>query len=311
MNILILGTEVSSRNDIRSYTEQWMFHLPKELKKWHSISWLARPKPEQADRRFVDKLVKVCYDKSIDVILAPGVNYLGNISIPVLKYLSKSLSEDIRLAQVSDGPLHNYLTDHIDYNFTVKDHGYLPPKNYHVSWASDSKLFYPEDNDQFTIFLDHSNFGTGGWDYSLTIKMGLAKLSKKHDFIVKTLTNRGIEIIDFTKPISVEPFTRYSIPVTDFAAELRTSNAFFVTHQESIGLTALEASLCGAVVYCPEGCISNDRLSTIDHVSIRNGNFNIDTSIRLSFEDRLDINKRARANSWHNVAKQIHRVLMT
>lgn len=57
----------------------------------------------------------------------------------------------------------------------------------------------------------------------------------------------GLVTID-SGNISVTPYRRTPVPATEFAAELRKSDVFIVTHPESLGLTVLEAAMCGALI---------------------------------------------------------------
>ncbi|HHJ2765971.1 TPA: glycosyltransferase, partial [Escherichia coli] len=115
-------------------------------------------------------------------------------------------------------------------------------------------------DDVLRIFVDHAAFDVSGFDHSLSILMNLQRLTVPYE--ARTLTDDGLVTID-PGNISVTPYRRTPVPATEFAAELRKSDVFIVTHPESLGLTVLEAAMCGALVLTPPDCLPPDRLALV------------------------------------------------
>lgn len=274
MKILLIGQPA---NKADSYSSMWMRYLPAAFEAAGiEIAWFRRLGPEDYGWTWAEELLLAAQD--CDHILAPGVRYFTTIPRDIANYITKAFSGTV--SQICDGSLLD--GGPVDVNFTVRDDAWRyidnssrlrrhHAHNFAIGWAADETLFYPEPvrDGALRIFVDHPAFDCK-FDYTLTLLMNIAagrshiRAAGYDRLIVRTLTDAGLVDVDLDN-IQVMPFHRTHVPVEEFSAELRRADIFIVTHQESLGLTALEAAKCGARVLCPAGTIASDRLERLDH----------------------------------------------
>lgn len=312
MRILIIGSEKKSPESILGYSDMWMHFLCDALKKcgvelgWHR-GWAST----DSVTSYTESVLTAA--GGYDAILAPGVRYFTTIPPEVGGFLRRKFPGVV--AHIYDGSMLD--CQQVDLTFTVRDDTwrYLdnPSRlarhqkyNFHIGWAANPHLFYPEpaDDGVLRIFVDHTAFDVSGTDASLTVQMNLRYLNTP--YIARTLTDEGIVTID-AGHISVKPYNRKPVPAPVLAAELRAADIFIVTHPESLGLTVLEAAMCGALIIAPEGAIAPDRLAEVNHMTFKS---------RIDWEGALvQINRHANAArvahcTWENVVRRMLSVLM-
>ena len=94
---------------------------------------------------------------------------------------------------------------------------------------------------------------------------------------MKTLTDPGIQYFELEN-ISIRPYNTIAVPLNVFSAQLSNSHIFIVTHNESVGLSVLEAAHCGAFILAPENTINPDRLDSVKNMTFH-GSINWDKVI--------------------------------
>lgn len=311
MKILLLANRIiESSEEITTFSEMWIYNLRNSLiKAGVEVGIFPRFKSgEEQPHEYVEALLKAA--KGYDCILAPGVRYFTQIPLEVGDELREKFGGVV--AHIYDGSLLG--CPQVDVTYTLRNDDELyrgtqrwethKEKNIHVGWAANESLFYPEQDPDapLRIFMDHTAFNEGSFDYTLTILMNLRQLAKDHKVVVRTLTDEGIVEVDLSNNPFVKQYNRVAVPATEFAAELRKADIFIVTHGESLGQTVLEAARCGALVITPPGCISEDRLNTVKHYKI---------SSKIDWDDvlsRLDIQgsyEKAAEHTWDKVAANI------
>ncbi|HGV5226658.1 TPA: hypothetical protein ACNHEN_004958, partial [Escherichia coli] len=176
-----------------------------------------------------------------------------------------------------------------------------------VGWAANQELFHLETktDDVLRIFVDHAAFDVSGFDHSLSILMNLQRLTVPYE--AKTLTDDGLVTIE-PGNISVTPYRRTPVPATEFAAELRKSDIFIVTHPESLGLTVLEAAMCGALILTPPDCLPPDRLELVNHMVIKS---RIDWDEVIARVDRVKNAEKVQCHTWSAIAEKMLETFVT
>lgn len=312
MKLLIIGSPKESPESVKCYSDMWMHHLCKAFRTqgvelvFHEIY-----KPTMYPLAYAKSILAMSVHENVEAILAPGVRYFTHIPKVIGLYLRQHSS--VPITQIYDGSLLDNAA--VDITFTVRDDSWRfqddisrlarhNAHNVHVGWAADPSLFYPEArrDHKLRIFIDHAAFDTSGYDFSLTIMMNLRKLKALGvEFQARTLTDEGLVDVD-PDNIAVRPYHRKSVPAPVFAAELRQADIFVVTHPESLGLTVLEAAMCGALVLTPQNCIAPDRLALVNHQVITS---NIDWTKVLAGVDRKTNAEKVAGFSWEAVASNI------
>jgi hypothetical protein len=299
--ILLVCSFIKSKKDIKSYTDQWSYHIKSQLEKREDIELTVIDFLKHDDTNWINEF------KDKDYALFTGVRYLTKIDKSIIDKI-RECNPNIILGHICDGSLLD--TSLADINFTVRDDRWRYENNennrlnrhnqhnYYIGWAADKEIYYPDQSDDIKrIFVDHTLFDCSSFDKTLTILMNLKKY--KESIEVYTQTDNGIEKVDLNN-ISVKPYNRSFISNELFAKELRKSHIFIVTHKESLGLCVLEAALCGCLILTPEDCIAKDRLETINY-HIISSNFNIN-DYDINIEDNV---KKASINTWKIVSDNI------
>ena len=265
---------------------------------------------------FADSVISLVKSTTPAAILSPGVRDFTRIPLTIGERLRNLAGVPVTLIY------DRFLLDSapVDLTFTVRDDTWKfqgdkyrldrhQRYNKYVGWAADSSLFYPEkkEHDQLHIFIDHAAFDVSGSDHSLTIMMNLRQLSARGIlFVARTLTDDGLTDVD-PENINLKPYRSNGVPATEFAAELRQADIFIVTHPESLGLTVLEASMCGALVLTPDRCIAPDRLELVKQQVITS---KIDWAKVLVAIDREANAEKVAGFTWEAVARNIFQLLI-
>ena len=313
MRILIIGTPKVSPDAVKCYSDMWMYHLCEAFRSLGVELIFHEPyKPEQEPLEYAKSILAMLTHQKANAILAPGVRYFTHIPEAIGLFLRQH--SPVLVTQIYDGSLLDNAA--VDITFTVRDDTWRfhndvsrlarhNANNVHIGWAADPSLFYPEARRgrQLRIFIDHAAFDVSGYDFSLTIMMNLQKLKALGvGFQARTLTDEGLVDVD-PEDIVVRPYHRKSVPAPVFAAELRQADIFIVTHPESLGLTVLEAAMCGALIIAPPNCIPPDRLALVEHYVMSKSI--IDWTQVLNGRDRQAISDRVSECTWSAVASKI------
>jgi hypothetical protein len=167
------------------------------------------------------------------------------------------------------------------------------PKSLYVGWAAEpSECYINKDKNKLTILIDHSYYGDvkNNSDYSKEIIQDVCnyvnnnnknnnnnnnnnnnKVLRKlidanaHNYvnnyvnnnnnkIVRRFISGGVETLD-TKNPWFEIYNRAGLNFKDACGEYNKAHIFIVTHQESLGLSVIEAAMAGALILIPNDTI--------------------------------------------------------
>ncbi|MDN0360560.1 glycosyltransferase family 4 protein [Escherichia coli] len=316
MNILIIGRKFAAISDVKTYTEMWSYNLACAFSDAGVTLQYHRPYSPgvESPEDYVEAVLTAATACSAKAILAPGLRYFTTVPREIGMQLCRRFSGWV--AQVYDGSMLDSAP--VDITFTVRDDTwrYLdnPGRlerhnrfNKHVGWAANQELFHLETktDDVLRIFVDHAAFDVSGFDHSLSILMNLQRLTVPYE--ARTLTDDGLVTID-PGNISVTPYRRTPVPATEFAAELRKSDVFIVTHPESLGLTVLEAAMCGALVLTPPDCLPPDRLELVNHMVIKS---RIDWDEVIARVDRVKNAEKVQCHTRSAIAEKMLETFIT
>jgi hypothetical protein len=325
MKLLLIGNEITFRENITCYSDMQSFYLSKALRDMNvSVSYASSTFTDA--QAFVDTTLEQAKKEKVNHIIALGVRFFHRNSHKIGAAIQKEFPGLV--CQIHDGSLLDDFP--VDLNFCIKDDEYRyldnennrltrhKSANYYIGWAADSSMFYPAQASDGTlrVFVDHSTFSDNSSDYSLNVLMSLIRLKQEvlagriegfKDLHVRTLTNRGLEDIDLDH-IFIEPYNRYAVSANDFSAELRQSHVFMVTHNESVGLCVLEAAMSGCAVFIPKGTIAQDLVNCVRGTEFTNSvNWE-----KLSSKINPELNSLyVQKFNWQSVAHNIVRGLIS
>ena len=192
-------------------------------------------------------------------------------------------------------------------------------KSVQLSWAASPEYCFPEKEAKVLNFLiDHRNYSNApdrSWDVIQEVarfandifpeighKLGFDRLT------VRRFISGGMEIVDTTRPYVEEKYSRRSLSFPDACREYRRCNMFLVTKIESMGLSALECAMSGALVLYPKGFLPENLAKPINTIEW-------DTNIDFNFAiERLNVRRSALAAArynWQNLAAMMLGTLRT
>lgn len=326
MKLLLIANEVKDIERISNYTDMWSYYLSLSLLKCGIEISYHSPRVTNDDE-FIASVLQIAKEECVDHILALGVRFFSRLNDRVGNEITKSFRGLV--CQVHDGSLLDGAP--VDVNFTVRDDDWRyvdnannrmtrhKQFNYYIGWAADRKIFYPEqinDSHVLQVFVDHSTFTDTSPDYTLNVFMSLRRLQEKisnneidgfKSLVVKTLTDDGIEKVDLDS-FAVRPYNRTAVPLPIFSAELRRSHIFIVTHNESVGLSVLEAAHCGALVIAPKETINPCRLNCVKH-TIFHGSIDWSNVVPMISPEKNSL--YVLSQNWDNVAYNVVKGLIT
>lgn len=142
------------------------------------------------------------------------------------------------------------------------------PKSLYVGWAAEpSELYINKNSNELRILIDHSYYGDvkNNSDYSKEIIHDVCNYvnnynkyrilqPNKNNIIVRRFISGGIETLD-TKNPWFETYNRAGLNFKDACDEYNKTNIFIVTHNESLGLSVIEAAMAGALILIPNDSI--------------------------------------------------------
>lgn len=205
-----------------------------------------------------------------DIILFAGLKFLdrGYKVVELAKKL-KQLNPKILLCQLSDQAVPRNSVADLTFCTKLKDGA--GPKNIGMGWTANAELFKSTKTNDKTlrVFVDHPSYVDSYYTHDKTeyITNELSKLDYK---------KYGYENFEFFRIGNSEMITNFDTPITkhdrqgvkhdDYVKTMNCADIFFVTHPESVGLSALEAAMSGALVVLPEGYMEYELLNSINFV---------------------------------------------
>jgi len=139
----------------------------------------------------------------------------------------------------------------------------IPQHSVKLGWAADGNVFQPnQDRRPLRILLDHPHYIEGQPDETDMLVRSLMEVSAK----VCRFGPTAEEDID---PANYTPTKRYGsrMPHLKVAAIHGKAHVFCVTHQESQGLSVLEAAMSGSLIVAKKGHIKPALLDGLAHVT--------------------------------------------
>ena len=314
LNILFVGPEITSPAEIRTYGAVWSYYLSRELRqRGVGVRFVGQLR---ADDDNAPEHYRHLDLAGIDHVVSLGVRYFDRLPSACGTILMERMASRGAVAQIHDGAV---LRAPVDFTFTVRDDsGRYPPgspqhdeflaKTRYIGWAADPRICWPgQPDDELRILVDHPLYG----DRTDATR---AVLTDLHAFVhhgrwrkdwsavrVRQILDGDIADIDLFDP-KVAPYKRMHIPYADICREYSETHIFMPTHQEGVGLSALETAMAGALVVAREGFIAPDRLKTIRHLVYK------DVAPWGVVVDSIDVRAsrtKAVENSWAAVAKRM------
>jgi hypothetical protein len=245
--------------------------------------------------------------------------------MPSLYKTISFLLKDKKFSIIDEVPLRVTNEDHL---FTVIPAGkslkgfiksLLNPAHVHeLGWCADPHHCYPQNNDKFTIFVDHAHYA--GSDYTTVILNACRALNEKYDFRVLIQTNNGVEDLEISKLWHNEQYVRANkIPWPEMMEAYRKTDLFCLTHIESAGLSSIEAAMCGARLLIPKlngvsfinRALIHDRMDVLmPKCNVADVKKAISDSIKKGIDRKANHAQLSVKNNWSVAAKNIAKALI-
>ena len=133
-----------------------------------------------------------------------------------------------------------------------------------------SDHLYPEQDEVFTIFVDHflnrRSYLDDVFDRVREIGFPHRIFWQNHEGIIENPSDADLGILHDQRSA---PFK--SLNFEEIVKYYRKSHVFMATHGESLGKVAIETSMCGALVFCHQGTYPDGVVRQIDHATFRRG----------------------------------------
>lgn len=293
MRLLLLGQEIRDLADVHNFSGVYSFFLARALREAGAEVCFSDPSRDGLSYRLLDIA-------GVDHIVGMHSRHFDQAPADCLIELRARFRGAV--TQMSDRPLRHQM---VDCTFTARDDKGIRG-NHCIGWAADPDVCRPgQFRSELMILIDHPDYVLDrGWDRTAAVKSHVREFMATRslwadgfDWVPAfEIADGEIVPCDFE---TVRPFSRRHIPYPDACAAYGRASVFMVTHRESLGLTVLEAAMCGALPVVPKGFIQPDRLATIRHVEYEGA---------LAWPavlDAIDIEasrQMAMVNSWASVA---------
>lgn len=180
----------------------------------------------------------------------------------------------------------------------------------YVGWACDNELIKPRQSKDFiNILIDHPYYGRensrmANVDQTLNISNIVYNWAKdKKNVKINRFCRGGIEVVNETNYNKLEKYIQNDgLNYYEACKIYSSTDVFFVTHPECMGLVVLECAMAGALIVTPEGFIKKELLKHVNHLIIKDS-FNMDEIIS-KIDHKLSRSKVERFN-WANVTQRI------
>ena len=320
MKILILNdstfiekaeSNILSINDVNSYNSVYCFYVIKYLKKYKNVELVYGPIGSS------DKNIKWNNDNLGNKILEAD----HCIAFSQRTFLNRDISfyNEIRkkvkgkITTICDNNYNIGPEDCTFFSVGYPDERYVP-KSLKVGWAADPENLFIQKNDScLNILIDHSYYGISEYvpDYSKLIIEDVCKFAKKYknNLNVRRFISGGVEDLDINNP-KFEIYDRNGLSFKDCCKEYNRSHIFIVTHEESLGLSVIEAAMAGALILVPNdpnkrgSCIKPWLIKPLNHVMF-NPNDGIPWNSIIKNNNIFNNRKRALKFNYKNVTKKM------
>ena len=179
-----------------------------------------------------------------------------------------------------------------------------------IGWACDKNLIQPMHySGIINILIDHPYYGRedsrmANVDQTLNISDIVYKWGKdKKNVNINRFCRGGIEVVDDTNFNKLEKYVQNDgLNYYEACKIYSSTDVFFVTHPECMGLVVLECAMAGALIVTPEGFIKKELLKYVNHVIIEK-DFDMDELV--SKIDHKLSRKMVERFNWANVTQRI------
>lgn len=276
MKILYISPDKRDINKVACYTDVWSHYLGKELERRGAELIYSDMVSRSYHKHPVD--VYEHYERmpldGIDHIFGTGLRYFSTLPSQVGSMLRRRIPGAV--VQFADAPLSMH-AGVVDCTFTARALPAMPAGQVCVGWAADDQLLVAQQPfDQLVIVIDHPDYSPGAKrDRTAEITASVMRFVEGGSWKVawgsvrvRRIVDGGFEdmALDGTRSWNVPTFHRQHVPFPEAVKEYCLTHIFLPTHPESVGLTALEMAMCGAIVVAPKGFIPPDRMATIRHI---------------------------------------------
>ena len=188
----------------------------------------------------------------------------------------------------------------------------------YIGWACDNEILKPEQKkDTIQILIDHNYYGPEKSrihkrDLTLSISKQVweqvKNLNTNKKIIVKRFCLGGVETLTDDNYQTINEYEQNKgLSYFEAVKLYNSTDIFFVTHPESMGLVVLECAMTGALVVSPDGYIKKELLKPLYHVSLPKKEEDVEiniTYILSKINHKLSREKAFRFN-WSNSVNRI------
>jgi hypothetical protein len=297
MRLLIVGPRIDDIKDVRNFSGVWAYYLAREFAK-RGVALRYSPQLKNTPAAEIVRHYDALDLSGVDHVLALGVGYFDRIPQECIASLKQRCAGLI--TQTHDRPSANRS---VDLTFGIRQPRKNAGRYQWIGWAADPDLCRPRQiASRCQILIDHPDYGDRITDRTPSVTKSVLEFSTAYpgkNIVVRRIADHGVvDCLDTNVPT----YTRAHQPYAAMCAEYGRADIFMVTHPESVGLTALECAMAGALIVAPVSFIATDLLSTIRHVS-----YVRDVPWAKVTRDLNVSSSRARAmgNTWEAVADRI------
>ena len=198
-----------------------------------------------------------------------------------------------------------------DVNFFMR--GNVRPHSIPLRWMCDHNICYPDQNqNEINILIDHDWVClTPGVDRTDELTKHVCSFATTNTEVDKPITIKRLYhkggicmTINPSEPLPSAPPYCVRTDYEKLCDKYRKTDIFVVTHPESIGMTVIDAAMCGALILAPKGYIKPQYLNTVYHMEFSRVS-DIDWVRVIDKVDHKKSRDMALKNSWESKIKII------
>jgi hypothetical protein len=162
-----------------------------------------------------------------------------------------------------------------------------------------------QDKTKISILIDHPYYGHGRMKtQDLTFKISSVIWNWARDkphVIVKRFCKGGIERVTENNYLNIENYEQNAgLSYSEACKIYNTTDIFFVTHVECMGLVVLETAMSGALIVSPEGYIKKELLRNVHHHKLPKEFNNFDMNEIIEKIDHQKSVRKVKSFTWEN-----------
>jgi len=290
-------------SEVKNFSGVWQFYIRRELEAMeHQIVFergaLPNDTPKEQEDYFKSRLIPRLREMDVDHVLGFS-RYFTRVTDHCVHMLQDSFKGAV--TQIHDGPLPGVPCDQV---FSIRDdEGHRG--HTHIGWAADPEILISKERGPgLRILIDHPHYHDGMPDFTNTITEQAIEYKRRARYPVqiRRFCDGGAEEVTSYAP--VKSFRRVHIPFENFVEEYSRADMFLPTHIESLGLSVLEAAMCGALIVSHVDFIRADRIATVRSV-IYQGNDKVPFDYAAKLTEPVISREVAMQQSWRAVTERI------